>query len=131
LAYRGFSMVLRNSDAAALSMPGGESFGPTRHRPIDLEHLSRQTMGDRALESEVLQLFVHQAMSVRRQIVSANLKERLLLAHGLKGSARGVGAFAIGDCVAELEESPEDRLILGRLEGLIDEVHDFVAAISR
>jgi HPt (histidine-containing phosphotransfer) domain-containing protein len=124
-------MVLRNANAVAFSMPAGESSGAKARRPMDLAHLSRQTMGDRALEHEVLQLFVQQALSVRSQIANASLKERLLLAHGLKGSARGVGAFDIADCVAELEESPEDALILERLESLIDEVRDFIAAISR
>ena len=57
----------------------------------------------------MLQLFVQQALSVRDQIAAADLKERLLLAHGLKGSARGVGAFAIAECAAEIEKQPDDR----------------------
>ena len=124
-------MVLRNANAVASLVPGGESCGVKAHRPIDLAHLSRQAMGDHALEHEVLQLFAQQALSVRSQIVNTNIRERLLLAHGLKGSARGVGAFDIADCVTELEESPEDVLILKRLESLIDEVRDFIAEISR
>jgi HPt (histidine-containing phosphotransfer) domain-containing protein len=111
-------------------MPGDESGGAARVRPIDLAHLSHQTMGDRDLEREVLLLFVQQALAVRSRIVEAATGERLKLAHGLKGSARGVGAFAIADCVVELEENPDDGMILARLERLIDEVRDFVAAIG-
>ena len=102
-------MITRNAAAVAFAMPGGEgSAAPrSRARPVDLAHLSRQTLGDRALEQEVLQLFVQQALSVRDQIAEAGKGERLRLAHGLKGSARGVGAFALADCLAEIESSPK------------------------
>ncbi|TIX02003.1 MAG: histidine kinase, partial [Mesorhizobium sp.] len=73
-----------------------------------------QTMGDRVLEQEVLALFVQQALAVRDKILDADVKERLLLAHGLKGSARGVGAFAIADCAAAVEGQPEDIKTLKR-----------------
>jgi HPt (histidine-containing phosphotransfer) domain-containing protein len=124
-------MFLPSAIAAAFAMPGGESAGPARMRPIDLAHLSRQTMGDRELEREVLHLFVQQALAARTQIAESSDGERRLLAHSLKGSARGVGAFAIADCVAALEESPDDGMLLDRLEHLIEEVRDFVAAIGR
>jgi HPt (histidine-containing phosphotransfer) domain-containing protein len=116
---------------AAFDRPGGESCGPARSRPIDLQHLSRQTMGDRDIEREVLALFVQQALTAREEIGGAPVRERLRLAHALKGSARGVGAFRIADCLAELEEQPEDQGVLTRLAALIDEVRSFIAAINR
>jgi HPt (histidine-containing phosphotransfer) domain-containing protein len=122
---------MRGESGIAFSMPGGDASGTGRSRPIDLAHLARQTMGDRGLEQEVLALFVQHALSVRDKIVDADVRERLLLAHGLKGSARGIGAFAIADCVTEIEHRPEDNRILKRLGTLIDEVRDFVAAINR
>ncbi|MCZ8544954.1 Hpt domain-containing protein [Mesorhizobium qingshengii] len=122
---------MRGENGVAFSMPGGDVSGPRRSRPVDLAHLARQTMGDRSLEQEVLALFVQQALSVRDRIVDANIKDRLLLAHGLKGSARGVGAFAIADCATEIEHRPEDDQTLRRLGRLIDEVRDFIAAINR
>jgi HPt (histidine-containing phosphotransfer) domain-containing protein len=122
---------MRGESGIAFSMPGGDVSGPWRSRPVDLAHLARQTMGDRSLEQEVLALFVQQALSVRDRIVDADIKDRLLLAHGLKGSARGVGAFAIADCATEIEHRPEDNQTLGRLGTLIDEVRDFIAAINR
>jgi HPt (histidine-containing phosphotransfer) domain-containing protein len=124
-------MALPDAAAMAFSMPGGESCGQARSRPVDLVHLARQTMGDRALEQEVLALFVQQATLVRDQIVAASTIERLRLAHGLIGSARGVGAFAIADCAVEIERNPDDRQVLKRLAGLIDEMRDFIAAIGR
>ncbi len=124
--------ILRHGYAnVAFAMPGGETSGIRRSRPIDLAHLSIQTMGDRDLEREVLGMFVDQAQSVRRQLAIADLKERLFLAHTLKGSARGVGAFPIADCAGEMEERPTDKLVARRLEKLIDEACDFIASIDR
>ncbi|MER9963133.1 Hpt domain-containing protein [Mesorhizobium sp. M0045] len=122
---------MRGENGIAFSMPGGDVSGTAGARPIDLRHLARQTMGDRSLEQEVLALFVQQALSVRDKIVDADVGQRLLLAHGLKGSARGVGAFAIADCASAIECRPEDAGTLKRLGSLIEEVRDFVAAISR
>ena len=124
-------MVHNNSSAVAFSMPGGESCKPARSRPIDLVHLAQQTMGDRALEQEVLRLFVQQASTVRDRIGAADSAERLQLAHSLKGSARSVGAFALADCAEAIEAAPGDRATLKRLGRLIDEVRDFIAAIGR
>ncbi len=125
-------MLARNSVAAAFAMPGGEgSATSSRARPVDLAHLAKQTLGDRALEQEVLKLFIHQALTIRDQIGAANRVERLRLAHTLKGSARGIGAFAIADCVAEIEKRPDEKHLLKRLSGLIDEVHDFICTINR
>jgi HPt (histidine-containing phosphotransfer) domain-containing protein len=115
----------------AFSMPGGEASDPVRVRPIDLQHLSRQTMDDRDIEREVLGLFAEQAQTVRKQIGKAEIKERLFLAHALKGSARGVGAFAIAECACAIENSPTDRLVVKRLVRLIDEACDFIASIDR
>ena len=122
---------MRGESGIAFSMPGADVSGTARSRPVDLAHLSRQTMGDRALEQEVLALFVQQALAVHDKILDADVKERLLLAHGLKGSARAVGAFAIADCAAAIEGQPEDVKTLKRLGVLIEEVRDFIAAISR
>lgn len=123
--------MIRGENGIAFSMPGGDVSGTAGARPIDLAHLARQTMGDRSLEQEVLALFVQQALSVRDKIVDADVRQRLLLAHGLKGSARGVGAFAIADCASAIECRPDDASTLKRLGSLIEEVRDFVAAISR
>ncbi|WP_296743770.1 Hpt domain-containing protein [Mesorhizobium sp.] len=122
---------MRGESGIAFSMPGGDVSGTARSRPVDLAHLARQTMDDRALEQEVLALFVQQALSVRDKILGADERERVLLAHGLKGSARGIGAFAVAECAAAIETQPDDTRTLKKLGSLIEEVRDFVAAISR
>ncbi len=98
---------------------------------MDLAHLARQTMGDRELEREVLALFVHQSLSVRDQIVDADDRQRALLAHGLKGSARGIGAFAVAECAGLIERQPDDTRAVKKLGTLIEEVRDFIAGINR
>ena len=98
---------------------------------IDFGHLDRQTFGDRALEQEVLSLFIHQANSAAEQIGHADRKQRQRLAHTLKGAARGVGAFPIADCLVDLEQRPDDAAIVERLRGLIDEASEIIASISR
>lgn len=127
-------MAPQHMETIAFSRPGGElRLGPvpSRGRPIDLVHLARQTMGDRALEQEVLSMFGGQIGSVRKSVAAADPDERRRIAHGLKGSARGVGAFALADCADEMEHAPGNRDVVERLCGLIDEVGDFIAAISR
>ncbi len=122
---------MQEEDGAAFGMPGGETCGSASARPIDLEHLARQTMGDRELEREVLALFVQQAISVRDGIAAADAQQRRSLAHGLKGAARGVGAFTVAEWAAGVESRPQDERHLKRLGPLIEEVRDFIAAISR
>ncbi|MDA9431506.1 histidine kinase [Bradyrhizobium sp. CCBAU 51627] len=70
--------------------------------PLDLDHLSHMTLGDAELEQEVLAMFAEQA--VRLLAAMATLTpETGVLAHKLKGSARGIGAFAVADAAASLE----------------------------
>lgn len=124
-------MTLEGDGTAAFGRPGGESSGKPHARPIDLVHLSRQSLGDREIEREVLALFVQQAVSVRDQLNTASPVERLRLAHALKGAARGVGAFAIADCVSRIEAQPDDSRTIRHLSVLIEEARDFIASISR
>jgi HPt (histidine-containing phosphotransfer) domain-containing protein len=89
-----------------------EGAPPSFERPIDLVHLARQTLGDRALESEVLDLFVVQARAILDQLArEGDLKRRFDLAHTLKGSARSVGAWQVAHeaeaCEASMESCAE------------------------
>lgn len=99
--------------------------------PIDFAHLDRQTMGDAALRQEVLGLFSRQAASVAERIASVEREEQRRLAHTLKGAARGIGAWAIADCLAELEQRPGDGAILARLERLIEDARHVIDDLER
>ena len=70
--------------------------------PIDLAHLARMTLGDAALERQVLGMFASQAMSLIDKL-AALPAEAGALAHTLKGSARAIGAFRVAECAEALE----------------------------
>jgi HPt (histidine-containing phosphotransfer) domain-containing protein len=70
--------------------------------PIDIAHLRRMTLGDAALEREVLTMFSAQASRLAKAL-AAMPADAPALAHTLKGSARAVGAFAVGDAAAHIE----------------------------
>lgn len=95
--------------------------------PIDRAHLARQTLGDEALEAEVLGLFVAQLDVAEGELAAADTSRRRQLAHALVGSARGVGAFALGDCAAAIEDRPGDAASVACFGELADEVRRFVA----
>jgi HPt (histidine-containing phosphotransfer) domain-containing protein len=117
--------------AMAFARPGGEVCRISQKSPVDLDHLARQTFGDRDLQGEVLNLFVRQAAGVRTGMREAAPEERRRLAHGLRGAAASVGAFVVAERARALEERPEDRSRLRRLADAIEDVRDFIAAISR
>jgi hypothetical protein len=77
-------------------VPGG--------RPIDLVHLSRMTLGDRALERDVLTLFDRQIDLLMHRIETSSLPVAAAAAHTLKGSALGIGAFALATAAGQVEE---------------------------
>ena len=99
--------------------------------PIDFEHLSRMTLGDPALECEVLSMFVAQ---------SARLLDRLAplpaetgsIAHTLKGSARAIGAFAVAEAASRLEaalpEAGDARSALAALRDAVAEAQGVIEA---
>jgi HPt (histidine-containing phosphotransfer) domain-containing protein len=82
---------------------------------IDLVHLSRQTLGDLALETELLRLFEGQArafalrlrapMAHDQATQEADTKQRIDFAHKFKGSSRAIGAFALADATEAYEDA--------------------------
>lgn len=74
-------------------------------RPIDLVHLSHMTLGDRALERDVLFLFQRQIKILMERIETGAGPVAAAAAHTLIGSARGVGAFALARAAAEVEDA--------------------------
>lgn len=73
-------------------------------RPIDRAHLARFTLGDKALEREVLELFREQLMRTLPQLsATATEKDWRFVAHTLKGSGRAVGAWDLSAAAAAAE----------------------------
>lgn len=64
--------------------------------PIDRAHLARYTLGDAALEREILELFLgHLPNTIRDLGLAETDKDWHMAAHALKGSARAVGAWRL------------------------------------
>lgn len=102
-------------------------------RPIDLVHLSRQTLGDRALETEILTLFVVQARTLVERIGAADDGQaRSDLAHTLKGSARAVGAFRVAEAAeaCEVVAFAADAAWNGAATALAEAVREASGAIA-
>lgn len=72
--------------------------------PIDFDHLQRFTLGNRCLEREVLTLFRTQARTcIDRLRQAEDDKAWHEAAHTLKGSAAGIGAWAVQEAAREAE----------------------------
>ncbi len=118
---------MRGSNQAELFEEECVSAGPT---PVDLKHLSRQTMGDQALALEVLGMFRRQTEGLGERIRTTDLQSRREMAHALVGSARGVGAMEIAACAAGIEKEPADEESIMRLVSLIHEANEFISELS-
>jgi HPt (histidine-containing phosphotransfer) domain-containing protein len=75
--------------------------------PLDFDHLERMTLGEKALEREVLEMFLAQSCRLL-DALAARPAETGALAHTLKGSARAIGAFNVADRAAALEAAGQD-----------------------
>ena len=92
---------------------------------VDLAHLARYTGGDAALNAEILRLFDTQASEMVGRLKSIldarDAKSWKEVTHTLKGAARGIGAFGLGDAAAAAEPidpSADSRTAAVALEAL-------------
>ena len=104
---------------------------------IDLEHLARYTGGERGLNSEVLQLFDGQITKMVAELhtllANRDAKRWREVAHTIKGAARGVGAFSMGDLAASAEpvnpaDTPVAKDVIAKLEREAETVRAFIEA---
>ena len=70
---------------------------------IDRAHLAQMTLGDAALEREILSLFARQAELLMERMQAMPPAAVSTLAHTLKGSARGVGAWKVARAAEAVE----------------------------
>ena len=89
-----------NADAEAGPVPAAAA------GPLDLPFLARQTFDDADLAREVLTLFIDQARRVVPTLPDLAPAAQHDAAHLLKGSARGIGAWAAA-AIAEAYEAAE------------------------
>lgn len=75
---------------------------------LDTKHLGKYTLGDYALECEILNMFIDQSATYMKRLETpASTKDWSEAAHSLKGCARGIGAFKVGMRAAQLEKIHE------------------------
>jgi HPt (histidine-containing phosphotransfer) domain-containing protein len=105
-------------------------------RPIDLVHLARMTLGDRGLEREVLALFDRQATILVARMREAEPADVASVAHTLKGSARGVGAWRVAGAAEAVEQAASAGeadldAAIGRLALVTEEARAVIAELLR
>lgn len=77
---------------------------------VDYAHLRIQAAEDQDVMREVMELFLLQTEQILAALeVTGDPKAWKELTHTLKGSARGVGAFAVGDAAAAAEIAILDK----------------------
>ncbi|MBN9246850.1 MAG: Hpt domain-containing protein, partial [Hyphomicrobium sp.] len=90
--------------AQSFDIQSPENQNGANELPIDLAHLRRYTLGDKALEDEVLRLFLAQLPETLAALrTAATERDWKIAAHTLKGSSRAVGAWRIASLAQEAE----------------------------
>ncbi|MCO5729989.1 Hpt domain-containing protein [Rhizobium sp. SSA_523] len=100
-------------------------------RPVDLVHLAVQTMGDKALELEVLHLFTRQARATLQDIAVLDRAGVTASAHRLKSAANGVGAFMVAAAAEKLEANPADAGHRAAIGAAVLEAENFILKLTR
>ena len=101
---------------------------------IDRDHLRRMTLDDPTLEREVLVLFERQAVSLTASMRGLDAADLAACAHKLKGSACGVGAFAVARAAeaVELATTAQERTsALAKLSAAVADAKSLVGEILR
>jgi HPt (histidine-containing phosphotransfer) domain-containing protein len=118
-------MVKRQRVAAKTSPAAAEE----ADRPIDQVHLLKMTLGDRGLQREVLELFDRQIELLLDRMRHVEAAGIVTLAHTLKGSARGVGAWKVAHAAAAVETARPAGMAQA-LDALAHAAEDARAAIG-
>lgn len=79
---------------------------------LDRAHLARMTLGDTALETEILGLFMRQADDLVAGMHAGG--DIAALAHALRGAAGGIGAFRLAEAAAEVELASGEGMTASR-----------------
>jgi HPt (histidine-containing phosphotransfer) domain-containing protein len=113
--------------AAPSIAPGGQA--------IDLEHLSKMTLGERSLEREVLALFDQQSTMLTGRMRGAAPAVIAASAHTLKGSARGIGAWRVARAAEAVEQAAGNaaglKLAVAQLSASVSEAKAAIVDLLR
>lgn len=104
---------------------------PKDMKPVDLVHLSRQTFGSKDLENELLGLFLSHSQQCLIRLAAAETDDDWVnAAHSIKGSARAIGAWAIGDR-AEIYEQAAASGALGNRQAAYEDIEELVEETNK
>jgi HPt (histidine-containing phosphotransfer) domain-containing protein len=127
MAPRERVMTTAGGKLAAKARPhGGAGIGASDlvleedHLILDEDHLARMTLGDQALEREVLEIFVRQNALMLGRIADAGPARVAEAAHTLSGSARGIGAWRVARAAERLERASGESCQQGLTHALAD-----------
>lgn len=96
-------------------------------KPVDYQHLQGQAAGDLDVMREVLKLFVAHAEQVIGELeIATDAKTWKQWTHTLKGSARGIGAFAVAEAAANAERHLMDKSTLEPLRAAFVDARAFI-----
>ena len=104
--------------------------------PIDLDHLGRYTGGEKGLNTEILRLFDGQVTEMVAQLNAVlgqrDIKRWREITHTIKGAARGVGAFAMGEAAAAAEpvDPANGERALAAITAVLEDEAETVRALS-
>ncbi len=110
--------------------PQAADGGAKPSMPIDFAYLDWYTAGDRSVQADVLAIFRGQSM-LWIDMFDPDMAdtEWVALAHSLKGSARGIGAFTLGD-LAEQAEALIDGDHRESRRGVLDAMRKALGAVQ-
>jgi HPt (histidine-containing phosphotransfer) domain-containing protein len=101
-------------------------------------HLSRYTLGERALEREVLELFCTQSVLYLEQLRAAmSDKDWKNAAHSLKGSASAIGAWRAAQAAERAEALQGDGLTqfrtarISEIETSLNEAEAYITSLLK
>ncbi len=120
--------------ALSIAFEAPDNYGsasPACSKPIDFNHLARQTMGDKELEIEVLQLFTRNARTLLHDLSISDDAGMKAIAHRLKGSADAVGAFNVSAAAEAVENGGRDGAELAKVASAVVEAENFILKLCR
>ena len=121
---------MRKHRVRAAAQPAVPQVG---EEPLDLKHLFRMTLGDHSLGREVLALFDRQVDMLIARMDTVDPSCVHALAHTLKGSARGVGAWPMARAAEAVEAAAPAELApaIAALAEAASETRAVIAEILR
>ena len=106
---------------------------------LDLVHLDKYIAGDVALRDEILSMFAERAIQLNGELKTTQTdQERKITLHTLKGGARGVGAWALGDLCEKAEringmpdKSVEQSALIVKIDAAVDEAAAAIQSLRK